>query len=444
MSFKNTRYVMKAVTCHGYEILKLNVIVQVNGSYYLRRVNKMKRMNCIKCVTSMQKLIYIFIIMTTCSLLLTACMSREERAKAANNEALAKPIVQGYLKMNYGGGKVKSLECLNLSRSSGVIPDFRDYASSYVKSSVIVNNQKFSVITNVETGQCYDNYNEQLIMKALKDYAVSSLSIVMPHNIEVHYSLKGLYGIRYNDYAGFAEFGVKTADDLFEKDGYQIYVVCKYIASDMDFESVDVKNFFPASDVSDVYLAIVNFRSYERYTDDDMVYFENFYFYGASHYYSLSDVVTAYKEKNFYPESGKYVYDDNIYYDYAHYLSKTINGIEFSWNDLLYTLDFEEIPAEKEVQTEYYSGATFYATNEKDVSISCTSRLDDTQKSSIQIYCYFDKALSGRQVLVVESVDNSKKYNVFTLEWKTNDCLYRYLNVYKPKASFTIGFYERR
>lgn len=444
MSFKNTIYVMKAVTCHGYEILKLNVIVQVNESYYLRRVNKMKRMNYMKCVTSIQKLIYIFIIMITCLLLLTACMSREERAKAANNEALAKPIVQEYLKVNYGGGKVKSLECLNLSRSSGIIPDFKNYASPYIKSSVVVNNKKFSVITNIETGQCYDNYNEQLVMKALKDYAVSSLSIVMPHDIEVHYYLKEFYGINYNNYVGFTEFGVKTIDDLFEKDGYRIYVVCKYIASDMDFKSIDVEHFFSIPEVYDMYLAIVNFRSDDRYTADDMVSFKSFYFEGQKHYYSLSDVVTAYKEKNSYSDSEDYSYNNNVYYSYAHYLSKTINGIEFAWNDLLYTLDFEEVPAEKEVQTEYYSGATFYATNEKAVSIRCTSRLDDTQKSSIQIYCYFDKALYKSQVLVAENVDDNKKYKVFTLEWKTDDRLYQYLNVYKPKASFTLGFYERR
>jgi len=70
----------------------------------------MKRMNCMKRVTPIQKLIYTFIIMTTCLLSLTACMSRDEKAKAANNEVLAKPIIQEYLKVNYGGGKIKSLD----------------------------------------------------------------------------------------------------------------------------------------------------------------------------------------------------------------------------------------------------------------------------------------------------------------------------------------------
>ena len=302
--------------------------------------------------------------------------------------------------------------------------------------------KKFSVITNVETGECYDNYNEQLITKALKDYAVSSLSIVMPHDIELHYYINGLYGIKYNDYAGFTEFGVKTVDDLFKKDGYRIYMVCKYIASDMNFENINVKNFFPASDVSEVYLAIVNFRSDDRYTSDDMVSFGNFYFESPQHY--LSDVVTAYKEQNFDSDAEDYVYNDNVYCHYAHYLSKTINGIEFAWNDLLYTLDFEEVPAEKEVQTQYYSGETLYAINEKAISITCTSRLDETQESSIQIYFYFDTSLAGTKMLLTENEDDDKKYELHTLEWKTNNRLYQYENIYKPKASFTLGLYKMK
>lgn len=402
----------------------------------------MKRINCMKHVTPIQKLIYIFIIMTTCLLSLTACMSKEQRAKASNNEALAKPIVQEYLKANYGGGKIKALDCLNYSGNSGPIPDFSVYASSYVKASIILDNKKFSVITNIETGQCYDNYNEQSIMQSLKDYVVSSLSINMPHDIEVHYSIKSINSINYGDYAGFTEFGVKTIDDLFKEDEYSIYVVCKYIASDMDFKGIDVKCFFPTLDVSDVYLAIVNFRSNERYIADDMVSFESFYFDGPQHYYSLSDIVTAYKEKNFDSESGDYVYNDNVYYNYSNYLSKTINGIELAWNDLLYTLDFEEITAEKEIQTQYYSGATLYAINEKAISVSCTSRFDETQENSIQIYFYFDTALAGSKMVLTRNENDGKKYKLNTLEWKTSNRLYQYENIYKPKASFTLGLYK--
>ena len=131
----------------------------------------MNRVNCIKNSTSIRKLAYIFIII--CFLPLTACMSKEEREKAEKNEALARPNVQEYLNLNYGSGKIKSLNCLNSSKGGSLFPDFKDYASPYVKSSVIVDKQEFSVITNTKTGQCYDNYNELLIKEALKNHVAS-------------------------------------------------------------------------------------------------------------------------------------------------------------------------------------------------------------------------------------------------------------------------------
>ncbi|MFT4147004.1 MAG: hypothetical protein QM644_21395, partial [Mobilitalea sp.] len=65
-------------------------------------------MNCNKRAISTRKLVYIFIII--CLLPLTACMSKEERKIARDNERLAKPIVQEYLELNYGSGEIISLD----------------------------------------------------------------------------------------------------------------------------------------------------------------------------------------------------------------------------------------------------------------------------------------------------------------------------------------------
>ncbi len=62
------------------------------------------------------------------------------------------------------------MDCLDTLKGYSVIPDFKDYASPYVKSLVIVDNQEFSVIANVKTGQCYDNYNELLVTAPLKNH----------------------------------------------------------------------------------------------------------------------------------------------------------------------------------------------------------------------------------------------------------------------------------
>lgn len=397
-----------------------------------------------KNAASIRKLAYIFIII--CLLPLTACMSKEEKAKARNNEALARPIVQEYLEANYGSGKIKSLDCLNGPSQAKVIPIYNDYASSYVKSSVIVDKKEFSVIANVETGQCYDNYNEGLIVDDFKNYAVSSLSIPVPYDIEVHYYLKDLdceIGDS-SDYADFTEHGMSSVDGLFKKDQYQIYLVCKYIASDMDFGSVDTKRFFPASKVSDVYLALINFRSNDRYIDGDMVSLGHFDFDRSQHYYSLSDVVTAYKEKELDTESEKFIYSDSVNYSYARYLSENIDGIEFVWNDFDYALDFKMVPAEKEVQPQYSNEKTFYSTDEKAVSVESTRLLDNLYDSDPPIYCYFDKALYKKQMIITRSSDSDKSCDIWPIKVKTDSYICRSMDNYGKKTTFTLGFYKSK
>lgn len=404
-------------------------------------------MNFIKYAKSIRRLALAFFIFI-CFLPLTACMSKEEKAIARNNEKLAEPIVQEYLELNYGGGEIQYLKCLNLPRRDTVIPSFSEYASTYVKSSVIVNEKEFSVLVDVNTGVCYDNYNELVVVDDLKNYAVSSLSVDTPYDFEIHYYQKDMDGqLDRSDYANYTEYGINSVDDLFEKDQYEILLVCKYIASDMDFGSIDAKHFFPAKELSDVYLALVNFRSNERYITEDMASSYYFKFDNEEYYYSLSDVVTAYKIKMYDSESDEYIYNDNVNYNYARYQSKSINGIEFAWNDFVYDIDFKELPAEKEVQTEYYNRETFYSVDNKVVSVECTSLLDDTYETygiEDSIYCYFDKDLFGSEMVITESNDNEKTYDIWTLDWKRDDYIYRWLSPYDEKTSFTLGFYERK
>ncbi|MFT4145881.1 MAG: hypothetical protein QM644_15625, partial [Mobilitalea sp.] len=223
---------------------------------------------------------------------------------------------------------------------------------------------------------------------------------------------------------------------------YEVYVVCKYIASDMDFESVDIKSFFPALEISDVYLALINFRSKERYITEDIAGYNYFYFDGPKHYYSLSDVVTAYKEKGYISETKEYFYDDSVNYSYAHYASKIINGIEFTWDDCAYALEFEVVPAEKEIQTTDYSEETFYSTKEEAISITCSLLLKDTYDINNSIYCYFDKALKNSEMLVAQNYGKDTYYSSWTIDSKKDS--YNRLDILDEKALFILGFYESK
>jgi hypothetical protein len=380
-------------------------------------------------------------------------MSKEERAIARNHEKLAGPIVQEYLELNYGGGEIDYVKCLKLPDRDTVIPDFSDYASPYVRTAVIVDEKEFFVLVNVKTGKCYDNYNEQLVVDDFKSYAVSTLSIDIPYDFEVNYFLKELDldgQLNGSDYANYTEYGISSVDDLFENDQYEISVICKYIASDMDFKSVDTKRFFPATEVSDVYISLVNFRSNERYISEDIAGYEYYAFEGNRFFYYLSDVVIANKKKEYDQESDNFIYSDTVNHSYARYNSTSINGIEFAWNDSIYDLDFKVVPAEKEVRTKHYSGEPYYSVDHKVVSVECTSLLEDTDDTYAMndiddsIYCYFDKALYGKEIVVSESSNNETRYDVWSLDWKEDDYIYQWLSTYNEKTSFTLGFYERK
>lgn len=398
-------------------------------------------MKCNKKVISIKKLINIFIII--CLLPLTACMSREEKEKARDNEKLAKPIMQEYLDLNYGGGEIISLDCLLSPRKELVIPIYNDRASSYVKSSVNVNNKKFSIITNIETGQCYDNFNDQLIADNLKKHAVASLSIDVPYDIEVQYYPYDLIGeVEKEYYTNFTKDGVSSLDELYEKDQYEVYVVCKYIASDMNFEDINTKSFFTESDISDLYLALINFRSKDRYITDAFTSKDYYYFDNSEHYYSLSDVVIAIRNEELDNETGEYVYDDNVNYSYEHYASENINGIEFVWNDCDYDLDFEVVAAEKEIQTEYYSDISFYSTNDKAISIRCTPHLKNIYDIDNNIYCYFDEELYDSEMLITKFSDKDTYYQRWTVESKKDS--YQNLRISNESVLFTLGFYESK
>ncbi|BCJ93830.1 hypothetical protein acsn021_13990 [Anaerocolumna cellulosilytica] len=410
----------------------------------------MNRRNCINTTTSIRKLTYIFIIISL--LALTGCTSKEERQKAKDNEVLAKPIVQEYLELNYGGGKVDYLDCLKTPiTDNGPIPLFYKNASPFVKASVRVNDKEFLVIANVETGKCYDNYNESLVLEDLKSYVVSSLSIDAPYEMEVHYYPKELIGeVDNSKYENFAEYGISSTDGLFKNDHYRIYVVCKYIDSDMEFGSVDTKHFFPETEVSEVYLALINFRNKDRYIKGDMVSVSNFRFNDYQHYYSLSDVVTAKKEKVLDYESQNYVYDDNVDYNYARYRLESMNGIEFVWNDSLFSVDLEVVPAEKEIQTKFYE---YYTTNDEAVYLESTPRLENTDyiRKDIdnKIYCYFDKAMYDQEILITYNNDSYNKEDDWTvketLSLKTDGYIYEHLYISdNKKTTMTLGFYKEK
>lgn len=395
-----------------------------------------------KKLTAIHKGVFSLLILALLSL--TACMPSEERELARKNEALAQPIAQQYLDLNYGGGEIQSAKCLLLPRKEKVIPDFNDYASSFVDVSVTSGNQSFSIVVNVETGQCYDNSSRQLLEDGFKKHIKAALTIDEPYEIQIDYYLKDVQGeVRVESLKNYTESGISSVEQLLQDDKYRVYAVCTYVESDMDFKSVDVEPFFPDLQLSQVYLALVNFRSQDRFVSSDKTSFDQFVFDGVDNYYRLSDVVIAEKEKGYDIQTQKLVYDDTVRQSYASYRSEVINGIEFIWDETTCDLDFEVVPAEKQIKLKPESEATYYATDDKAVRISSTMLVEDYGDINNDVYFYFDKGLYNKEIIITDKHDSRPKYRLWTLNLKKDDYVYQNIGVY-DQDSITLGFYEKQ
>jgi hypothetical protein len=402
----------------------------------------MNKRNGIKNAASKRKISCVLLIL--CLMLLTACTSRERRELARKNEALAKTIVQEYLGLNYGSGDITSAKCLNIESVNAVFPGVTNGPSSFVRVSVSVNKKEFQVFTNIDTGQCYDNYNDELIAEDFKNYSVDTLSIDDPYEIELHYYRKGFYeGLIGGDNVNFAEYGIKSAEDLFKNDQYDIYVEYKYIDSDMDFGSIDTKGFFPAAEVSDLYLALINFRSKDRYNNGNLISHDSYFRLSGPEYgYRASDIITSYRIKKYDRESDTYIYDDNIICNYSRYRSETMNGIEFVWNERAYALDLKEITAEKEIKAEK---ETYQSIDGKAVSVVCTPLLEDKYGMDDSIFFYFDKSKMKNKLIRDERNGNPESdihVYIYGAGWKDDDYLFDFKSIDDDVESFTVGLYK--
>ncbi|WFR57077.1 hypothetical protein QA584_26270 [Anaerocolumna sp. AGMB13025] len=396
----------------------------------------------IKNAVSKRKISCVLLII--CLMLLTACMSREERELASKNEALAKTIVQEYLDLNYGSGEVTSEMCLIIKNDDKLSFLATKRPSSYVRVSVLVNKKEFQVFTNIETGQCYDNYNDELIAEDFKNYAIDTLSIDNPYEIELHYYRKGLYEeLIGGDNVNFAEYGIKSAEDLFKNNQYDIYLECKYIDSDMDFGSIDTKGFFPAAEVSDIYLALINFRSKDRYNNGNLISHRSYYRLSGPEYgYRASDIITSYRVRNYDEDSDTYIYDDTVFCSYSRYRSETMNGIEFVWNERAYALDLKEIPAEKEIKKEK---ETYHSIDGKAVSVVCTPLLVNKYGMDDSIHFYFDKSKTKNKLIIDERNGNPEgfiKVYMYGSGLRDADYLFDFKMMHDDVESFTVGLYK--
>ena len=382
-------------------------------------------------------------ILLMCSMILltfTACMSEEEKQQAKENEKTAKSAIERYVKQNYSGATVKDVECLTYTRDSLFAST---HASDIVKAKVSYNGKSFNVAVDLETKEFYNDYNRRKISEEIQSLLFSNVSVQKPKDVEVKFISDSLWYEVESKGWGFLGDDINSAKDLLASSEYKVCVVCKYIQSDMDFESISVKPFFKENYNSDIEISFVNYRDLSRYDTADVLGYNDSVagvYNDEEGYYSVEDIKFASLE--YFKSSST---DDETFYEseyteeYKHYKSETVNNVEFIWNDEYYDIDFSLTDAEPVVTTEYYSGEPFYAKSKKLIKLDCTKLTMDEMSWDNCVYMYFDTSLKGEYVIA----ENNGSTDVKSLDWERYRYIYQWESLRDPSHEITLGFYRR-
>lgn len=142
--------------------------------------------------------------MAVAMLVLSGCdaMSEEEKEQAKQYEKEALGMIMRYVWDEYHTiGLVEDRHVLTIWDDSYLFA--AEYATPYVEAQVNTFGKEFSVVCDVETGQCYDNYHAGEMQEELEAYVCQALNLEEPEYIECWFNpeeLEVYHGIKYGNY----------------------------------------------------------------------------------------------------------------------------------------------------------------------------------------------------------------------------------------------------
>lgn len=127
-------------------------------------------------------------------------------------------------------------------------------------------------MTDVTSGESYDNFNRDELIDSIESRVMSVIDVDTPNSIEIKFAPKAVDSEIEDEIWYYTDNKIKSIDDLLGENEYNLYVVFKYTDSSMDFESIDARSFFNDDSLSNIELAFVNYRSADRFSDDELVF----------------------------------------------------------------------------------------------------------------------------------------------------------------------------
>lgn len=232
-------------------------------------------------------------------MVLTSCISAEERKQGKEDVRVGKKLIKEYVKQTYGKrAKVSDYEAVYISASTGsVVPNLSRNASGYVKATVKMKNNTFDIMYHVKTDEVLTSENIGRIQDSFLNYSKDILPFegVMDCNMEVDFML---YYEQYID--GFLRPEIKSYKDLVDAGEYHVKLTLRCINQDvmsilqMQWEQF-LSPFFSTNTESTIYMILVNYKDEEGYQAE-----------ADTDYYSTLGTTTAYYATE---EATKYAQD---------------------------------------------------------------------------------------------------------------------------------------
>lgn len=361
----------------------------------------------------LRRVISVFCIVAMLCALVGCELSEEQKKQKAENERIAKPIIEEFCQKQFADAKysINSIEGYHYTDSYGEF--LSEYLSNLVKANITMSDENFNIYYDIKTKEFFSDINNNAIKNTfLKQF--SSIISIAPDSCEFHiypnsYENEGLSIVNVKD---------KEFDSLLSNSDYVWDIEITYNNEHSDFfNSVEASLSDFCSNIKGcIYMEIQNFNEFldsKKLSDYDTL--------------AINDYISIFSNSK---------QNDNLSYEYTHYSHYEIDGVFITCSgDTKLKVNKIQNPLNTVTST-YYSKYSFDKINEKAILIEPYNMTEDDS-----IYIHFDKGRCQKEYFAyISDVDTNKCIDLF--ETNVLYCRSSQRISIDPNKSFLVSFWK--
>jgi hypothetical protein len=394
-------------------------------------------------MSRIQKILMMGLLLLSGLFLLCSCMTEEDKQLAAENVRIGTPMVSSYVETNYGEeAEITEIECLNLKKESGPVPDFYDHPSNYVEATVHVGNEEFKVLVNVETKQGYDNRYMRQIKESVLPFISSRISMPSPRSLELHYRLDELSVLSDSNRDGYAYPNTTSLSEMLSDGKYETDLLFRYVSTDLSsLKGQEEQLFSKEENTGAVTVGFVSFREESDYISlqETPLADQNIDASVCSYNDLIEQAYIAERYVVYNLETDQSDYNEVPIVTYHRFDCVSLNQqMKLVYDEECYEIDVKRVDAESPVRVRNKQ----FETADGDVfELDIVRKVDSDEGEcgvSSEIDLYFDQSCEGQYL--VSSQDGEDDWN--RIGWDRRDGFYYFFYTHDPQSSLRFGLYH--